>query len=59
MKEIKKSKDIKNFDSVKHFREVKTKISKTHPIKYTLKEMFGGATEMVIKKPSKEVFISL
>ena len=28
MKEIKKSKDIKNFDSVKHFREVKTKISK-------------------------------
>lgn len=35
-------------------RVMKTKNSKTHPIKYTLKEMFGRATEMVIKQPSKD-----
>jgi hypothetical protein len=28
MKEIKKSKEIKDFDSVEHFRKEKTKISK-------------------------------
>ncbi|MCZ7547687.1 MAG: bis-aminopropyl spermidine synthase family protein [Anaerolineales bacterium] len=35
-------------------RVMKTKHSVTIPIKYTLKEMFGRATEMVIKKPAKD-----